>query len=254
MKKIIATGKGGVGKTTTLTTLSLLMAREGKRVIVFDTDPSMNLALGFGIPYEDFSTITKDRHSISEELEEHGVEISGETILKEHSSVTADGIRIVVMGAIQHGGDGCLCSAISMVKILLDYAESLGVYDVAIVDSQAGPEVLGRGLASSFDCNVIVSEPTAKSAEVSRQVKRLADDLGIRENVLIVNKTDCESDVPDTARLIGIDTDRTVGVPFCKDVVEADKKGVQLLDAYPDSPALAALREAGAMIERSIGW
>ena len=184
----------------------------------------------------------------------NNISYSGEAILKEHSSVTEDGIRIVVMGAIQHGGDGCLCSAISMVKILLDYAESLGEYDVAIVDSQAGPEVLGRGLASSFDCNVIVSEPTAKSAEVSRQVKRLADDLGIRENVLIVNKTDCESDVSDTARLIGIDTDRTVGVPFSKDVVEADKKGVQLLDAYPDSPALAAIREAGTMIERSIGW
>ena len=73
MKKIIATGKGGVGKTTTLTTVSLLMAREGKRVIVFDTDPSMNLALSFGIPYESVSTITEDKQDISHDLEDNGI-------------------------------------------------------------------------------------------------------------------------------------------------------------------------------------
>ena len=254
MKKIIATGKGGVGKTTTLTTISLMMAREGKRVIVFDTDPSMNLALGFGIPYEDFSTITDDKAEISHELEENGVELSGEAILKEHSTVTKDGIRIVIMGAIQHGGDGCLCSAISMVKILLDYADSTSEYDIAIVDSQAGPEVLGRGLASSFDCNIVLTEPTAKSAEVSRQVKRLAEDLGIKDTVLIVNKTDSDEDVPNVSKLVGMDADRAVGIPFDKDVVNADKKGLLLVDAYPDSVALAHLSTAKRLIEESIGW
>jgi CO dehydrogenase nickel-insertion accessory protein CooC1 len=78
VKKIIATGKGGVGKTTTLTALSMMMAREGKRVIVFDTDPSMNLALSFGIPYQNISTITEDKAVISHELEEEGIEVSGE--------------------------------------------------------------------------------------------------------------------------------------------------------------------------------
>ena len=146
MKKIIATGKGGVGKTTTLTALSMMMAREGKRVIVFDTDPSMNLALSFGIPYQNISTITEDKAVISHELEEEGIEVSGEEILNEHSAVTKDGIRVVIMGALQYGGAGCLCSAISMIKILLDYVEESGKYDIAIVDSQAGPEVLGRGL------------------------------------------------------------------------------------------------------------
>jgi energy-coupling factor transporter ATP-binding protein EcfA2 len=95
MKKIIATGKGGVGKTTTLTTVSLLMAREGRRVIVFDTDPSMNLALSFGIPYDSVSTITEDKHDINSNLEDHGITESGQEILEEHSVLTEDGIRIV---------------------------------------------------------------------------------------------------------------------------------------------------------------
>ena len=251
LKKIIATGKGGVGKTTTLTTVSLMMAREGKRVIVFDTDPSMNLALSFGVPYQSVCTITEDKADISHELEE-GIDASGAKILGDHSVVTEDGIRIVIMGALQHGGDGCLCSAISVIKILLDYVESIGEYDVAIVDSQAGPEVLGRGLASSFDLNLILSEPTAKSSEVSVQVKKLADDLGVKENLLVVNKIDYDSDVRFVANIVGIDISKAIGIPYDRDVVKADKEGELLLDAFPDSAALAQLRNTKDLIEKTV--
>ncbi|MBP5735003.1 MAG: hypothetical protein J6W53_04210, partial [Candidatus Methanomethylophilaceae archaeon] len=188
------------------------------------------------------------------ELEEEGIEVSGEEILNEHSAVTKDGIRIVIMGALQYGGAGCLCSAISMIKILLDYVEESGKYDIAIVDSQAGPEVLGRGLASSFDLNLILSEPTAKSSEVSVQVKKLADDLGIKDNILVVNKTDCETDVEFAAGMVGMDISKAVGVPYDRDVVRADKEGKLLIDCFPDSTALAHLRSAKDMVEESIGW
>lgn len=254
LKKIIATGKGGVGKTTTLTTLSLLWAREGKKVIVFDTDPSMNLALSYGIPYDSMATITEDKADISENLEENGIDEVGQDILNDHSAVTEDGVRIVIMGAIEHGGDGCLCSAISVIKLLLDYVESTGEYDIAIVDSQAGPEILGRGLAASFDCNVVLSEPTSKSSEVSRQVKKLAEDLGIRDTVLVVNKADYESDVSFTANMVGVEPYKAVGVFYDRDVVKADKEGKLLVDAYPESQALGNLKKAKALIERSIGW
>ena len=254
MKKIIATGKGGVGKTTTLTTISLLMAREGKKVIVFDTDPSMNLALSFGIPYDSVTTITEDKTGINHDLEDNGITESGQQILEEHSVVTDDGIRVVIMGAIQHGGDGCLCSAISVIKILLDYVESTGEYDIAIVDSQAGPEILGRGLAASFDCNVVLSEPTAKSSEVSRQVKKLADDLGVKDTVLVVNKIDSESDVSFTAQMVGIEPYKATGVMYDRDVVMADREGKLLVDAYPKSAALVSLNKAKSMIETVIGW
>jgi CO dehydrogenase maturation factor len=254
MKKVIATGKGGVGKTTTLSTLAVLMAREGKRVIVFDTDPSMNLALTFGIPYDSITTITEDKCGISHDLEENGIEISGKEILEEHSAVTGDGVRVVIMGAIMQGGGGCLCSAISLIKILLSYVDELGEYDIAIVDSQAGPEVLGRGLASSFDCNIVLSEPTAKSSEVSRQVMKLAADLGVKDSLLVVNKTDSTEDVMSTSKMVGISPLKAVGVRYDRDVVEADKNGDLLVDKYPDSNALSDLRAVKGRIEETIGW
>lgn len=253
MRKIIATGKGGVGKTTTLSTVAVLLARQGKRVIVFDTDPSMNLALTFGIPYDSISTITEDKADISDELFEEGVEKAGKKILEDHSAVTDDGIRVVIMGAIQHGGDGCLCGAINMIKVLLEYAETAGEYDIAIVDSQAGPEILGRGLAESFDLNVVLSEATAKSAEVSRQVVHLANDLGVKDTLLVVNKIDDEGDVHFTAQMTEVEPYKAMGVRYDRKVIMADRDGDLLLDRYPDSEALKDLTAVSDRIAHVIG-
>ena len=254
MKRIIATGKGGVGKTTTLSTLCTMLARSGKRVIVFDTDPSMNLALTFGIPYDATPTITEDKAHLSHEIEEANIAEIGDEIIDDHSSVTDDGIRVVIMGAILHGGGGCLCSAISLVKVLLDHVGSKGTYDIAVVDSQAGPEVLGRGLAESFDCNLILSEPTPKSSEVSRQVLKLAKDLGIKENLLIVNKVDQPEDVNFTAHMVGIETFRAIGIRYDQNVINADRDGKMFIDTYPDSMASEDLCIIRQRLERAIGW
>jgi CO dehydrogenase maturation factor len=255
MKRIIATGKGGVGKTTTTSTLVTMLAREGKKVLVFDTDPSMNLAMTLGLPYMEVPTITAHKEEISEDLDdaEDMTEI-GREIFDKYSLINSDGVRVVVMGAIPDGGNGCLCSAISIIKIMLNYVESgeCEKYDVAIVDSQAGPEVLGRGLAASFDLNLILSEPTAKSSEVSVQVKKLADDLGVKENLLVVNKIDYDSDVRFVANIVGIDISKAIGIPYDRDVVKADKEGELLLDAFPDSAALAQLRNTKDLIEKTV--
>ena len=254
MRKVIATGKGGAGKTTVLSALAVMMAREGRRVIVFDTDPSMNLALTFGIPYESMSTITEDKGHIAHDLEEQGLREKGMDIILEHSSVTSDGIRIVVMGAILQGGTGCLCSAISIVKLLLSFVEESGDYDIAIIDSQAGPEVLGRGLASSFDCNLVVTEPTAKSSEVSRQVKKLAEDLGVKDTVLAVNKVSDDGDVGFTAQMVGVPPYRAVGIRDDPNVMRADRDGDLLADAYPDTPAVVDLVRLKEALDASMGW
>ena len=253
MKKIIATGKGGVGKTTTLAAICVILAREGKRIIVFDTDPSMNFAMTFGLPFDMISTITKDKVDISEQIEEDGIEGSAPEILEKHSVVTDEGIRVVVMGAIEHGGDGCLCSAISTVSMLLNYVDKQGTYDIAIVDSQAGPEILGRGLATEFDLNLILTEPTNKSSEVSRQVLKLGRDLGVRDSLLAVNMIDESEDVARTAQLVGIDEDRAVGIRFDRCVVKADRDGVLLPDAYPDCEAMADIRAVKVAVERCLG-
>ena len=253
MLRIISTGKGGVGKTTTISTLATMMAREGKKVLVFDTDPSMNLAMTLGLPYLEVPTITENKGRINEELDE-AEDAAGicRDILEKYSRVNRDGIRVIVMGAIPDEGNGCLCSAISIVKIVLGYVSSDGCperYDVAFVDSQAGPEILGRGLAKDFDCNLVLTEPTPKSAEVSRQVAALARNLGIARSLLVINKSESEEDRSRISSLVGIPAEDSLRVRFDRSVMEADRNDVCLLDAFPGCDAVKDIREIKKRIE-----
>ena len=245
MLKIISTGKGGVGKTTTLSTLATMLERSGKKVIVFDTDPSMNLAMCLGIPFHVIPTITEHKHEINRDLEEKDISEIGEHIICEHSMKNPDGIRVVVMGAIHEGGSGCLCSAIALIKILLSYLESddsFEDYDVALVDSQAGPEILGRGLAKEFDWNLVLTEPTPKSAEGSRQVVKLANDLGVRKHLLVINKSESEDDIGKVSQMVGIPAEDSVRIRYDRSVIQADWDNKVLVDAYPDCDAVSDIK------------
>ncbi|WP_026375579.1 ParA family protein [Aestuariibacter salexigens] len=56
----IANQKGGVGKTTTTVTLGGLLAQQGKRVLLIDTDPHASLSYYFGIDSEQLSVSVYD--------------------------------------------------------------------------------------------------------------------------------------------------------------------------------------------------
>lgn len=255
MLRIISTGKGGVGKTTTISTLATMMAKEGKKVLVFDTDPSMNLAMTLGIPYQEVPTITENKEEISEELDEMDEENAmavGKNILDNYSKVNRDGIRIIIMGSIPEEGNGCLCSAVAIVKILMNYVDSdrcPETYDAIFVDSQAGPEILGRGLAKDFDCNLIMTEPTPKSAEVSKQVASLAKRLGITMNLLVVNKSEREDDTKKVSELVGLEERDAVRIRYDHSVIDADWNNQCLLDTYPDCDAVSDIRSIKDRLE-----
>lgn len=56
----IANQKGGVGKTTTTVTLGGLLAQQGKKVVLVDTDPQASLSYYFGIDSEELSASVYD--------------------------------------------------------------------------------------------------------------------------------------------------------------------------------------------------
>lgn len=245
MKRIIFTGKGGVGKTTILSTLVRLLARDGYRVLAIDCDPSMNLAMSLGIPISEVVSLAGDRTQLQERLgsnmmdhDDHGEEHSVEDLDK-FIVDAADGVKLIVMGTIPFGGAGCLCGPISLVKLLVNYLSSgIKENDFIFVDSQAGVEIFGRGLASEFDMSFVITEPTPKSLEVAKHGLKLAHDLGVKKQIAVVNKVEVDEDLSSAAKYLNGNADMILSVGFDKAVVSADKKGALLLDSAPDASSL----------------
>ena len=186
MKRIIFTGKGGVGKTTILSNLARLLAREGYGVLAIDCDPSMNLAMSLGIPLSSVVSLGDQSHlqerlGASMEDHPHHGSISLDRAIQDYMMDAADGVKLIVMGTVPYGGSGCLCAPISLVKLLVNYLSSgKGEHDFIFVDSQAGVEIFGRGLASEFDLSFVVTEPTPKSLDVAGHGLKLSRDLGVK--------------------------------------------------------------------------
>jgi CO dehydrogenase maturation factor len=255
MKKIIATGKGGVGKTTIISTLAKLLANDGHRVLVIDTDPSMNLAMSLGVPFDMLTTLADNTAVIRDKLgaggqdeetqgHSHDADKSGiDDIISSYTVLNGDKIRIMVMGTIPYGGAGCICSSIAIVKLIIERLEVRKSYlDFIIVDSQAGSEVMGRSLAADYDFNLVVTEATPKALDVARHVMKLARDINVKKQLVIVNKVENGSDLSIVLNALNTGVDDVYPVSYDRMVLEADKQASTILDFYPDSPAICDIR------------
>ena len=253
MKKIIVTGKGGVGKTTIIATLSRLLAREGHRVLVIDCDPSMNLAMSLGVSLSDVLPLGENKANIHERLglgfdeqeqehaHENGNEIEIDEVIEDYIVETKDGVKLIVMGTIPYGGSGCLCSSIALVKLLIGYIAS-GENDFVMVDSQAGVEIFGRGLASEFDFTLVITELMPKAIEVTRHVMKLSSDLGVKKQIVIVNKVEDGTECETISRELGLNADQMYSVRYDRNVIAADKKGLLILDYAPQASVVADIQ------------
>ena len=264
MKKVIATGKGGVGKTTIIATLARLLVQDGYRVLVIDTDPSMNLAMSLGVPFSRLAKLSDNKAEIREQLgagdgEDREAEsydhreADDETvknIITEYTVLTGEKVRVMVMGTIPYGGAGCICSSIALVKLIVSAIERQNPsLDFIIVDSQAGSEVLGRGLAADYDLNLVVTEATPKAMDVARHMMKLAGDIGVKRQMIVLNKVEDFSDVHTVVKELGCSLDSVYPVAYDKKVLDADKQAKLILDYAPDSMAITNIRSIKDAIE-----
>ena len=102
--RVVITGKDGAGKTTLAALLSHLFAREGKQVLVIDSDPRRNLAEALGIPKtkaEGIVPVVKDPAGRSPSG-------TGARDLVARCSVQAgENLRLLVMGGEKETGEVC---------------------------------------------------------------------------------------------------------------------------------------------------
>lgn len=239
--KIAVSGKGGVGKTTFVAALAKVFAEYGKKVIAIDADPVSNLAATLGIknvsaimPISQMKDLIKERTGATSE--EYGKFFQlNPTVsdLPDKLSLEYEGIKLMVLGAVKRGGGGCACPESTFLRTLLSYL-ILQRDEVVIVDMEAGVEHLGRATVKAVNALIVIVEPGSKSIQTAFQVKKLAEEIGLKSIYAVGNKV--ASDRHRTLIEKGLNGIPILGfISYNDKVLESDIKGRA---AYDDNSQL----------------
>ena len=252
--KVAITGKGGVGKTTLSSTLARLYADEGRTVLAADVDPDANLGLALGltqkevdeiIPISKMRDLAKERTGASDDNRFYKLNPYVADI-PEKFAKSINGVKLLVMGTVDVGGTGCVCPEHVMLKSILS-ALTYRKNDVVIMDMEAGLEHLGRGTAANMDQFIVVIEPGSRSVQTSRNVKRLASDLGVKRVRVVANKV--RDDRDEAFIRENIPAEDLLGcIHYNPEIMDADRNGKSPYDFSPT--AIEEIRKIKAILDR----
>ncbi len=248
----IASGKGGVGKSTVTVNLAIALARTGARVGLLDADiygPSIPMMMG----------------------------CAGERPLTSESKIIpieAFGVKLMSIGFLLEEGQAVLWRgpmvAGTVRQLLADV--NWGTLDYLLVDLPPGTGDAPMSLAQLVPLTgvVIVTTPHSVAANIAGKAAALfrrlnSPILGVVENMATMICPSCNAEVQVFNGLRGEELARDLGaaylgsIPLDPMVSEAADKGIPSIEAYPERPQadsftkIAGQIAAQASIRESIG-
>jgi len=201
--KIAISGKGGVGKTTLAGVMARILAAGGKKVLAIDADPDSNLASAIGLDKETLAKLSPIA-SMTSLIEERTGAKKGTfgAMLKlnpkvddlpDEMGVVYQGVKLLLLGCIPQGGGGCFCPENVLLKNLVRHL-LVKREEALIIDMEAGLEHLGRGSTGQVDALIIVVEPGQRAINTAKQIKKLGEDLNIKQIMIVGNKVTSDQD------------------------------------------------------------
>lgn len=231
-------GKGGAGKSTIVGTFSRLLARQGERVLVLDSDVMPGLAHALGIDPTD-SPIPDDA------VEEHGDDgprfrlregLSAEDAVAAYARVCPDGVRLLQLGKLKGSASEIQRSQFAYRQITQELPEESWNL---VGDLPGGTRQPFFGWGTFATTMLVVVEPTAKSYLTARRLLRLAEMPHGPSIVAVANKVSEPGDRHRVAEATGLEV--VAEVPWDPAVGRADRDGRALLEVAPEGPAVGAI-------------
>jgi len=242
----VASGKGGVGKSTVAVNLALAIADEGYTVGLLDADVyGPSIPTMFGLKGVQPTAVEKR----IQPLEAHGVRLMSLGFLVEEDT------PLVWRGPMVH-------SAVTQFLREVDWGE----LDFLVVDMPpgTGDAHLTLTQAVPIDGAVIVTTPQEIALIDAKKGLRMFDKVGARilgivENMGTFVCPDCGAEHPIFAEGGGRATAEKYDVPFLgtiplhRDVTPTGDEGVPIVRARPDSPIAERFREIARRVVAAVG-
>ena len=224
--KITVCGKGGCGKSTVSALLAKEFERMGKTVLVVDSDESnygLHRQLGVKLP-RDFTEYFGGKEKALKTM------MAGEILdtvklpafakkfysepftlneIPEEYISRNNGVMLISSGKIHQANEGCACTMNSILKQFIKH--------------------LGRGTTEGMDPFIVVIKPGARSVQTYRNIKRLAEGLGVKKVKVVANKIKAESDEAFVKDRIP-ESDLLGFVHYNPKIVNADREGASPYD------------------------
>lgn len=228
--KIILCGKGGCGKSTVATLLAREYQKEGKNVLVIDSDESnygLHRQLGFDLP-EDFTHYFGGKKGAYRVLDEKGKVFDNRwhfSDIPEEFMTGEEGLHLMAIGKIAEAEEGCACGIGFTGKMFLDNLE-LEDNDIVITDTEAGVEHFGRGLDRCADVILMIVDPSYESIHLSEKIHDMGRALE-KPVFFVINKADGEQAA--MVRAVIRDKEAVIAeIPVQKEIMMAGLRGEAL--------------------------
>jgi CO dehydrogenase maturation factor len=198
-----------------------------------------NLASAIGIPATDMSrliplaqmTSLVEERTASKKGTFGGMFKLNPTVddIPDEYGVIHEGVKLLILGGVLSGGSGCFCPENVLLKSLISHL-FVAREETVIVDMEAGLEHLSRGSTGYMDAFLVVVEPGLRSFGTARQIKRLANDLGVVNIHVVGNKVNSDKERQIIEEGLAGEFDILGHLSFSPRIMEADRLGVSPYD------------------------
>jgi len=222
----VASGKGGVGKTTTVANLGAVLARAGHETVVVDVDLGMgNLAGVLGIDVDTGATLNDTLAGTADVA----------------AAVREGPVGLSVLPASDDLDDFGAADPEGLPRVL----EALDA-DVVLLDTSAGLSHDSVEPLRVADEVVLVSTAERGAIGDTAKTREVADRFGTPVTGVVVTRTGTETDAASVGDRLGV---AVLGsIPDDPAVAAAAADGKPLVTAAPSSPATAAYRRLAAAL------